>query len=55
MKHVSTPLYHPWSNELAEKFIDEFKRAFGKTGNKSLVDNTRPAHPNMQTFYPEIQ
>ena len=30
IEHVTTPVYHPRSNGLAEKFVDTFKRALQK-------------------------
>ena len=30
IKHITTPMYNPWSNGQAERFVDTFKRALKK-------------------------
>ena len=40
IQHITTPIYHPRSNGLAEKFVDTFKRALKKNRNIDTDDRT---------------
>ena len=40
IQHITTPVYHPRSNGLAEKFVDTFKRALQKNRNMDTDERT---------------